>query len=475
MITRREAMGVCALVILSAAVRLPFLSDAIFHCDSFGYCMGGLYQFVSHPPGFVGYCSLGWLVNQAIGNIHDSFVVISFAASSLATLLVYVLARDFSLTHRSALLAAAAFGFSICVLYFGMLVLSYAVEGAAATAFGLLAWRGLSRKSKGALYGASAVWALSGALRATTSAFLMPLWLWMLWSSRRSTKVGKHLLLAVCLSAPWVLANRYLLEAKVGFQESAGRGFWDLQVMMPIQYQTDGVGIQPTEKVEPAFHWPFVEVLAKGLVSTGLVRNLDPAPSIARAARLAGVQFLKWTFYLAFALPSVAVAAARLGAMRSWPMPREETVFLAAWALPATAFFWVGHFGSFGYLQVMLAPVAVLVARVVAPAEGGQGEKCVRWQAAALAATLAGLLFFVLAGPTRGSSEREQLADVLALQYCGRAARAEYAVARSTIWKADPRQLPFVSPDCNTDACLLATAKEIRWAPYSLLKPAPAR
>lgn len=468
---RRETMEVIALLIATVALRLPFRSDAIFHCDSFGYCMGGLYQFVSHPPGFVGYCSLGWLVNQAIGNIHDSFVVISFVSSTLATLLVYVLARDFSLAHRSALAAAAAFGLSICVLYFGMLVLSYAVEGAAATAFGVLAWRGLKRGASGPLYGASIVWALSGALRATTSAFLMPLWLWMLWSSRRTTRIWRHVLLAAFLVAPWVLANRYLLEAKAGFRESAGKGFWDLQVMMPIQYQTDGLGIQPADGSEPAFHWPFVEVLAKAATSTGLVRDLHPEPSMARATRLTGVQLLKWLFYMAFALPAAVVASARLASGRSWPLSRVETTFLAAWVLPATAFFWFGHFGSFGYLQVMLAPASVASARCVAVSGSGRSGSPAGWRMAVLAATLVGVLFFVFARPTRGSSEKLQLADVLALQYSGPAIRAEYAVARSTIWKSDPRQLPFVSPDCSTDECLLATARRIQWAPHSLLEP----
>lgn len=473
---RRERMEVIGLLIASVAIRLPFRSDSIFHCDSFGYCMGGLYQLVSHPPGFVGFCSLGWLVNQAIGNIHDAFVLISFASSSLATLLVYVLAREFALDHRPALMAAAAFGLSVCVLYFGMLVLSYAVEGAAATAFGVLAWRGVKRRTKGSLYGATAVWALSGALRATTSAFLMPLWLWMLWTSRRTTRVWRHVLLAACLVAPWVLANRYLLEAKAGFREGAGKGFWDLQVMMPIQYQTDGLGIQPADTSEPAFHWPFVEVLAKAAVSTGLVGDLQPAPSIARAVRLTGVQVLKWLFYLAFALPAAVVAAARLGASRMWPLGREETVFLAAWILPATGFFWLGHFGSFGYLQVMLAPAAVIVASVVDPRESGPvASPAFCWRAASLAATLAGVLFFSFARPVRGTSEPLQLLDVLALQYCGRAVKDEYAVARSTIWKADPRQLPFVSPECASDACLLETAKQIHWAPYSVLQPPATR
>lgn len=467
----RRGMLLGTLLVAPLLLRLPFFSDSIFHCDSFGYCMGGLYQFISHPPGFVGYCVLGWLVNQAVGNIHHAFVLISLSAAALATWLVFGLAEEFGLDRRAAILATAVFAFSVCTLYFGMVVLSYAVEGAAATAFGFLAWRGLKSESGRPLFGATIVWALAGAFRATTSAFLLPLWLGMLWSARRKTKVWMHVLLATLLVVPWMAANWYLLEAKSGFRSTASRGFWDLQVMMPIQYQTDALGIRPSAEETPAHHWPFVEVLVKGLVATGLVDQIQPAPSMGRAARLAGVQVVKWAFYLLVSVPALGVAVAKLIWGRNWPLDQKETLFVSLWVLPPTLFFWFGHLGSFGYLQVMLAPVAVCVGKALeGPIRGQSRGADSRWEATGWASIAAGVVFFGLAGPSRGVSETARLADVVILQYTGTAVRQEYAVARSTIWKEDPRQLPFVREDCNTDACLLAVAARIDWMPYSVLR-----
>lgn len=81
-----------------------------------------------------------------------------------------------------------------------------------------------------------------------------------------------------------------------------------------------------------------------------------------------------------------------------------------------------------------------------------------------------GSLFFLFGRPIRSVTPAAKTANVVALQYTGKAVLDQYSVARSTINRADPRQLDFVPPGCDTDDCLLAVARKIHWCPNSYFK-----
>jgi hypothetical protein len=463
------------------------MSKGILHCDSFGYCMGGLYQYVAHSPGYVGFCTLGRIINSFVHDINRSFVLLNLGCTLLGVLFCHSLARAMGFAWPLALLAAACYSFSVCTLYFSTVALSYAVEGMFATLIGLLCYRAIQARSLLRALAATAVWAASGAFRPTTTAFLLPLWAFSLWRSGQRASLPLHFALAVPVILGWNFANRYFLEAKAGFSEPAGKQFFALQVMMPLAYDPANLEVTDNE-VGPTshYHWPFVELAAwvDQRVGTGILPDSPdyPRPSPSRALSLAGVQLLKLAFYTLLSLPSLLAVLVFLVFKRrslTWP-GRSDLAFLAVWVLPAAAFFVLGHFGSFGYLQVFLAGWALFACQCLFGGWTSGEEIADGFRAhhlpglAGLLLTAAGLTFYMLAAPAHGTSSFAKTADVVLLQYTGRAIQQKYSVARSTINRPDPRQLAVVPLDCESDEELLRFARQIRWAPKSHYKPPDA-
>ena len=79
--------------------------------------------------------------------------------------------------------------------------------------------------------------------------------------------------------------------------------------------------------------------------------------------------------------------------------------------------------------------------------------------------TLAGLAFYLTARPIHSNSDIAKTMNVLVMQYSGPAILQMYAVGRGTVNLPDPRQVPFVPRDCNSDDKLIEAAHRIGWAP----------
>ena len=482
MSTRAESLSRYSLAILlfvSVVVRLPWLSRTIFHCDSWGYAMGGLYQYVSHPPGFFGFCTLGMAVNQFVGDINRSFVLINLVSCSAGIYFCYRLAIECGSGRSVALVVTSVYAFSICTLYFSTVSLSYAVEGMTASLTGLLCHRAIRSGKTADSVWATVSWSVAGAFRPTTTAFLFPLWAFTMWRARQ----GKRLLLCVGIAVPivlsWQRANNYLLEAKSGFHGSAAGEFWALQVMMPIEYETADLRVGDNKQQKtPHYHWPFVELSAWACEKAGVSTFSGlgvPKPSLGRALRLSAVQAAKQAFYLVFSIPTLFLlpwwvgVGVRPSSVRNREL-RWQRWFFVSWIAPPAAFFVLGHFGSFGYLQVYLAAVVVVsVSAMLGGSSYFQDAEFRRRRAMVIGAvTAAGFAFYCLGRPWEGTSRLSRTLDVVALQYTGPGIRQSYAVARSTMNRPDTRQIDFIpSKDCCTDAQLLEIARKINWMPES--------
>src|SRR5262245_15241552 len=234
-IRRRDSLCLLGILLGALLVRLPFRATGIFQYDSFGYCMGGLGQFVAHAPGFVGFCTAGMLVNAVVHDINFAFVIINLTATLVGIGLCYPLARACGLSSGAALAATVCYAVSINTLYFSTVALSYAVEGMFATLIGLCARRAIRSRSCGWAFAGTVAWAMGGAFRQPTTSFLSPLWIFMLWRGRQWRWIPLHVAVAAPMIFGWTHANNYFMEARSGFQKSASREFWDLQVMMPIE------------------------------------------------------------------------------------------------------------------------------------------------------------------------------------------------------------------------------------------------
>jgi hypothetical protein len=446
--------------------------------------MGGLYQFVAHPPGYVGYCILGHVLNSVVHDINRSFQAINLTSTLLGILFCYLLARSFGLSQRAALLTAAMYSASICTLHYSEMAVSYAVEGMFATLIGLLCHRTLRTGSRRCLFGATVCWALGGAFRFTTTAFLAPLWIYTLCRSRQWKWIPLHLALAIPLIAAWHGANRYFLEARSGFKASGSQETWQTQVVGPANYAYDSLRIDPAATPgTPAYHLAFVEVLVwcDRHLGPGLTRGTQLIePSLPHALRWSTVQGLKFGYFLLFSLPALVVVLAAVGLRRGrvlgWP-PRNDLLFLAVWIVPPAAFFVCGHLGPFGYLQIHLSAFAVLVGcclfQAPEPAAGGDNAALRsrrRFAVAGLVLTGMGLFCFLTVPPLRQQATWAKTLDLVACQYFGPAIRQQYTIGRSTFHQDRPKDGLRIET-CTSDEKLLEAARRINWCPDSYYRP----
>jgi hypothetical protein len=200
--------------------------------------------------------------------------------------------------------------------------------------------------------------------------------------------------------------------------------------------------------------------------------------------QLAGIQLGKVAFYSIVSVPALGLLFVLLAVRsRSLTLPvGNDALFFATWMVPPLGFFVIGHFGSFGYLQVFLSGLIVLVTSCTFPRaarpdepDGRRGINGFAVPGVALFLAAAGLLFYLVGRPAHGTSAAAKTLDVLLLQYTGSAIREKFAVSRATVNRTDPRQLPFVPPDCETDAQLLTIAEQIDWWPDAYYRLRPSR
>jgi len=475
------ALLLCAVGAISSA----FLRPGIIHCDSFSYCMGGLYQFVSHTPGYVGYCSFGMLVNQYVNNIILSFSLLSIFSTLAGVWLCFLLARSFGLSQRAPVLTSACYGFSICVLYFSATCLSYAAEGMLATLIAYSCNRAIRALSFGWAFFAVFAWALAGAVRPTTTFFLLPLLIFTIWRAQQLRYSVVFLVLAGGIVFVWQQANTYFLSARSGFQEAAEAQFWTQQVMTPQGYDAASLSAEVDRMPASAsYHWPFVEVLAWIAAQFGLGLASDsvghPLPSLVHAGRLAAMQACKLGFYLIFSAPILVSACFSLiprTGRTEYLLSRADLGFLGAWIIPPSAFFVFGHFGSFGYLQVFLAGIVVGTATVVFQEDiSTESDTFTRFRrpfaaVSSLALMSVGACFFLTASPLPSNIPGSGSLNVVAFQYTGDALLRNFAIARSTMGNSDPGQLPLAIRECRTDEELLDAATRVGWFPNSYYQP----
>lgn len=480
------------LLTLALALRLLYWSPGLLGGDAIGYAIGGLGRWIAHPPGFFGYCFAGWLINQAVADISDSLVLLNVASSLIGISACFFLARAFALPTRQALLATAAYAFSINLSFFSCVPLSYAPEGMFATVFAFLSWRGIQTQNLKYTLAATFLWALGGAFRQTTTYFLAPLWLLMLWQGGQLRRLPLHLLVAIPLIWSWNHANHHYLAASLGdLSRDVARDTWQLQMMMPANHDYARLGLDhdATQTSVSTYHLPLVE-FATWFDETFGTRFMPdyrtfnaPPPSLTRALRLSAYQLAKQTFYLVFSLPALVLLLPTLRRLPaalhrfSW----QELAFFACWILPVAAFFSVGHMGSFGYLQIYLSGASVLLTLILtrlSPSTTAAPTAWTAWQKGHAALTLGSILFFVGARPFISADPRQKLADITCLQYTGSAIHQRFATARS-LANAPGRSKPEPWIHCSSDADIIAywhttpESKQALYQPRLVRPPSP--
>ena len=460
-----------ALFAVSALVRIPFRAHEIFHGDSYGLAAGVMYTLTAHPPGFIGYCALVRLAYYIAGDVNLAFVIVNVLSTAAATSLTYLLGRHL-FDRKVGLIAAVLYATSLDTSYFAVTALTYAAEGAFATGVALTGWLSVKRRSFGWLLAHSAVLAIGGSVRQTTLAFLLPLWLWIVWRSvpRWRQRACALVVLAVLVWS-WSVPNaqrlaKYWDQAEVSYFESV----YKLQVAMEQYYDSTRFGAVEYEESQPRFHWPLVEL---GVALWNKVS--PPAPDAPREVRVASAshaigliryQTAKILFYggVALGLASVFVLLAFLTRVRR-TFDAERWIFLVLWVLPAALFFALNHLGAWGYLLIFLAALTIIASQAIVTLTK-------RPMLVTAAFALVNVLAFLFMRPLPDTTERNRLINIALLQYSAPSIRMHYARARSSGFAKDPRQLPV---DCVTDECLEKSLKKDFALPAELAPVKPLR
>ena len=475
MIERRDRFVAAAFFLASAVARLPYRPSEIFHGDSYGLACGVLYTLTAHPPGFIGYCALVRVAYLLAGDVTAAFIIVNVLATGAATALTFLLGR--AMFGRAAgIIAALIYATSIDVSYFSVVALSYAAEGAFATAAGLTGWMAVKRRSFGWLLAFTAILALGGSVRQTTLAFLFPLWLWVVWRAvPRWWQRGVAAVALVLCIMTWSGENarrlaKYWDQADIGYVESV----YKLQVAMEQYYDSTTFGEVSYSKPEPRFHWPLVEL---GVALWNEVRPPSAdAPlevrtaSLSNALRMIRYQTAKLLFYaaLAMGLGTLFVLLALKRKVRL-TFGAERWIFLILWILPAAGFFALNHLGAWGYLLLFLAALAVIAAQTIVVLFATRRGRVL----ATAAIVLVNVLTFVLMRPLPETTSRNRLLNIALLQYSAPSIVMHYARARSSAFEeGDPRQLRL---ECATDECLERLIKKDFHLPEDLQPVKPLR
>jgi 4-amino-4-deoxy-L-arabinose transferase-like glycosyltransferase len=465
---RTDLLIVLSLFVVSTLVRIPFRSAQLFHGDSYGLAAGVMFTLTAHPPGFIGYCTLVRLAYYLAGDVNLAFVIVNVLCTGAATALTYLLGRHL-FDRRVGVIAAVLYATSLDVSYFSEVALSYAAEGAFATAAALTAWLSVKKHSFEWLLAHSAVLAIGGSVRQTTLAFLLPLWLWVvLRAVPRWWQRACAFAVLVLVVSTWSVPNaqrlaKYWDQADISYFES----IYKLQVTMDQYYDSTRFGAVTYDAGSyPRFHWPLVELGVA--IRNRFVPPAADAPreirlaSASNALRLIRYQTAKLLLY-AFLATGLATAFVLLAVRKRVRMTfdKERWIFLALWILPSSLFFALNHLGAWGYLLIFLAGLMVVAAQSIVVLFATQRGRII----ATTTLALTNVLLFLFMRPLPDTTERNRLLNIAVLQYDAPGIRMHYARARSSGFKADARQLPI---DCVTDECLEQSIPHDFWLPKDL-------
>ncbi|CAN5617991.1 hypothetical protein BH24CHL1_BH24CHL1_05690 [soil metagenome] len=302
-------------------LRLPFRSHYPANWDAVQLALGtqafDLHHHQPHPPGYIGFIGLGWLMNHITGDPNTSLTILSMVAGSLAPALLYLFALRF-MSRGYALVTAALFGLSPLVWYYSEVALTYAAEAAAGIAFLAFAHRGLKQVSTRDLIVAAVLLSVLGSLRQSAMLFLIPVWLYAAWQFPWRVRIGSAAVLGVT-SLLWVVPLLWLSGGPNIYMEES-RALANVIGASALSLNVTGLQMNVT------------------FVIAGILIGANAGLLIAVAARLAGVRPLK-------------------------DLDRKDKLFFLLWVLPAMVTFILGHTGQLGYILLLL-PALFLLAGV---------------------------------------------------------------------------------------------------------------
>lgn len=304
-----------ALLIFAAflLIRLPFRADFLLNWDSVNFALGtqmfNLEHHQPHPPGYIGYIALGWLMNLFTGEANASLTFLSALGGAAAPAAFFLLASLF-LSRGYALMSSVLLGVSPVVWYYSSVALSYSVELALGLFFLWAGYVARKRVSLPHLVAATVILVVLGAVRQSGGLLLTPLWIYLVWAF------------------PWQERLR------AGSLLVAGNLAW----LIPLFWMSGGVG---------AFFRHLSEQTALAVTPTSIFA-MDAGGLTQNLLLVTFGVVLGVNFGLLVLLASVFRGRRAYGVFRrDWP-------FFTLWLLPALVTYLFLHTGQVGYVLLIL-------------------------------------------------------------------------------------------------------------------------
>ncbi len=219
----RELLVVIGLAVVALAMRVPFMTQYLYHWDSVNFALSLSHYDVRmhqpHPPGYVLYSAIGAAVNAVLRDANFSLVLLSVIGGVLGVLAVYWLGK-LMFNPRVALIVAVLALTSPIQWFHSEVALTYSLEFAIVTLIAGLCHKQLTGDKRVWLFLALAL-GIAGGIRQNDLVFLLPLWLVSLWALSWQQRIGSVLVLGVVCVA-WLVPMVALSGGVEGYRAALG-------------------------------------------------------------------------------------------------------------------------------------------------------------------------------------------------------------------------------------------------------------
>jgi hypothetical protein len=209
---RTTAVTAALIFILLAATRLPLAPKYLYHFDSVNFALSiDEFNPAKHqpqPPGYPMFVALLRLIHLAIQPAEYVLLAAGLVMATAAAICLWQLMIEM-FGRNAAVIAVSLFVFNPACWFGGVTNQVRLCLAFCSTGIALLAWRALQRPDNAwLLYGAFVALGVGAGFRPALGVLLVPLLLWVWWSTSRSIT---RLLICVGLTAlatvPWVAAS----------------------------------------------------------------------------------------------------------------------------------------------------------------------------------------------------------------------------------------------------------------------------
>lgn len=327
----------------TVALRVPLAGRYLFNWDAIQFALGVQHFDVGvhrpHPPGYIGYVAAGRVFTAlGGGDPQVGLVWLSIVAEAATVVFLYLVARS-ALGERAGVASALLLLTSPLYWLYGETALTYSVEPLLVLVAFYLALRCVG-PGRGKLLPLALVVGISGAIRPTTEALLLPLLAYATWVSVRQGRtaaipsIGRAVVVLVGASIAW---------------------------LGPLLWLSGGVS---------AYLRASSQLSARASSGSALWRAGAGAVIFNANAVLSG--FLLSVGILALLAVAALVAAVLAPDRRGPNLPRGYAALMGLVALPTVATDVLVHIGQLGYV-LFFVPPALLAAGPVFRTLAGLG------------------------------------------------------------------------------------------------------